>query len=256
MLAWGHSQLGAAFLSRMPRRSGQSPGTAWLMPRRKGPGQPLPGTSPLMVTVSLWSSLAECPFPLPSPALPVVRLSYGSSSLSQLQHQGPFPAGPWQGYLLPPREGEDTVLLAFCASKNSVMSPNSLTRTGFKVTAGMGAGAGRFWEPHGGDDPSLSRFWVTEVLGFGPVHEHSPGPLETVQLGFQTANQGLSDQAMAHPRGRLGMGAREDRLTRGRHGDVERGDGSRGVSCCQPAAGPPAWAPLSHLGSSPTFATS
>lgn len=74
--------------------------------------------------------------------------------------------------------------------------------------AGMGPGAERFWEPHGGDDPCLPQFEVTKVLGFGPVHEHSPGPLETAQLGFQSAHQGHSDQAMARLGGRLGMGVR------------------------------------------------
>ena len=56
---------------------------------------------------------------------------------------------------------------------------------------GMGPRAGRFWEPHAGDNPSLPQFKVTEVLGFGPVREHSPEPLKTAQLGFQIASLGL-----------------------------------------------------------------
>lgn len=47
--------------------------------------------------------------------------------------------------------------------------------------AGKGPGIERFWEPHGGDDPCLPRFWVTQVLGFGPVREHS---LKTIPLDF------------------------------------------------------------------------
>lgn len=103
----------------------------------------------------------ECQFPSPSPASalrqPVLweLSSPPSSSIGDLSRQGLGRDTP---------EGEDTILFAFCASKNSVMSSNSRTCTGFKVTAGMGAGARRFWEPQGGDDPAShssgsQRFW-------------------------------------------------------------------------------------------------
>lgn len=61
-----------------------------------------------------------------------------------------------------------------------------------KVMVGADPEAGRFWELYGWDDLGLPWFWVTEVLGFEPVHEHSLGPLETAQLGFQPASQGHS----------------------------------------------------------------
>lgn len=121
---------------------------------------------------------------------------------------------------------------------------------------GMDPGLGRFWEPHRRDDPGLRRFGVTEVLGFGPVHEHSPGPLTTAQLGFQPTNQGLSDQAMARPRGQLGWESGGDRADQR---EVWRcGEGRRvpGYLLLPASCRVPAWALQLHLGLSPTFATS
>ncbi|KAK2106006.1 hypothetical protein P7K49_015520 [Saguinus oedipus] len=81
--------------------------------------------------------------------------------------------------------------------------------------------AGRFWEPYGGDDLGLPWFWVTEVLGFEPVHDHSLGPSETAQLGFKPAGQGHGPpQGTANDGNQAGT-----EPTRGRQGDVGRGDG-------------------------------
>lgn len=94
-----HSRLGAACLSGMLKRSGQSPWTSWLLPRREchSPSSPR-DLSPHGCQAALWE---PC---------------------SPLQCQGPFPAWPWQGHLFPSLVGEDTIPLAFCASKNSVKS--------------------------------------------------------------------------------------------------------------------------------------
>lgn len=94
--------------------------------------------------------------------------------------------------------------------------------------AGAVPEAGRFWELYGWDDLGLPWFWVTEVLGFEPVHEHSLGPLETAQLGFQPASQGHSpSQGTVRDGKQAGT-----ELTRGKQGDVGRRDGSQDIFCC------------------------
>lgn len=128
------------------------------------------------------------------------------------------------------------------------LGPNSPARRGSKVRAGMGPGAGRFWESHGGVNLGLPQFGVTEVLGSGPEQEYSPGALKTAQLGFWR----LVKASSTRPRPIPGDGE-SDRDRAGRGDAWRRGERRRvpGYFCCQPAAGSQARAVQSHFGFRP-----
>ena len=164
---------------------GRALGLLGRFPGESALGQPLPDTSPRVVdSQPCGPAWQEVPV-TPALALGIALCQATLWELhSPLQHWGPFPARPWHGHLFPSQEGEDVILSAFCASKNSVRPQEpSMYRVqgqGWNGPWGLG-GFGNHTE---GVYPGFPQFWVTEVLGAGPKQEHSPGPLKTAELGF------------------------------------------------------------------------
>lgn len=184
------------------------------------------------------------PSPSTSPSVLTLDLVVQPGEKDQLPHplgSGPFPAWPsLAGQLLPLQRGGDIILLAFCASKNSV-DLHGPAGTGSKVMTAKGPEAGRAWEPQGGDEPGLLLFWVEEVLGFGPVSECPESPLAGC-LMWVTASQ-------VHPRAVPGMESGRDRTDRRENGAVGEREGAAlawPVAAGTPRAQP--WSPSSQGG--------
>lgn len=128
-----HSQLGAVF-SKMP----------CLLPRGELNPWPTPGTSLHLV--------GSQPAVLPAEKCPLLPAGPGFGPLSScpmgalLSFPAPalrlFPAWPWHRHLLLSQEGEDTILLAFCASKNS----GGFQQPSLCMAQGHGGSRPRGWE--------------------------------------------------------------------------------------------------------------